>query len=173
MHTLSSFPITLLYWRSDLRTFKTMTDNAASSNLMTYLFARDVIIQFMRLELVEAWDHTHSALIKALNDVNDKCFNLVQSFLSSVERLLNEDEKNDTHQIIESKQHRRAQLSLFDFALNKYLLMKSHRKLKNVNSQHSFLQQLILIYERDYRIRVLNFESKSLRWYRRLTYIDM
>ena len=53
-----------------------MIDQAAFLNLMKYLFARDVLIQFIRFELADAWKHD-LYFMKALNLINVRCFNFI------------------------------------------------------------------------------------------------
>ena len=64
------------------RTFKVMTNQVASFNLMNYSFSRDVINQFFRLRFVEAWDYNHSTLIETIRLIETHCFTFIQNFLS-------------------------------------------------------------------------------------------
>ena len=43
-----------------------MADAAAPSNMMAYLFAKDVLHQSLRLGLAGAWEHDHPEMLDAL-----------------------------------------------------------------------------------------------------------
>ena len=138
---------------------------------MSYLFAKNVMTQSMKLELTNAWNESHSELMKTLTLINNKCFTLIQNFLFFHERIQKNDDEIQMHHIHENDKHHFVQLSLKDFFENN-LKMKSIFKLMKFSSQHSFLQQLILTYQREYKMSMMIFEFKSIKWYRKLNYID-
>lgn len=127
--------------------------------------------QSMRLGLAGAWDESHPELMKALALIDSKCPTLVQSFLPSHERTQEEDDETQMHHIHGDDGHHFAQLSLKGF-LGNNLKMKSASKLMKLPPQHPFLQQLILAYQREYEMSMVVFESKPIKWYRRLSYTD-
>ena len=151
--------------------FKWTTNNATSFNLMTYLFVKNVMIQFMRLNLIETWNYSHFDIVKTLNMIDSQCFNFVQSFLSFHERSIENDEAQ-THHIYDDFAHYKCRLSLSKFVLNNRLRMKSTAKLMKLSSRHFFLQSFMIAYQRNYNISIINFDNKNLKWYQKVIYID-
>ena len=156
------------------RSFKTMIDNAVSSNFMKYLIAKNVMTQSMRFELIDAWNHSHSKLVKILNYVDVKCLILIQSFLSSHERTSKQNNEHRAHHVREDDTHHNAQLFLFDYVLDNqnHLRMKASFKLMKLSNQHFFVQQLMIAYRRDYNIDVLNFDTRLFKWYQKIAYTN-
>ena len=74
--------------------------------------------------------------------------------------------------MIEDNFYHCSHMSLFEFCLNKYLQMRLNKRLMKLNSQHSFFQQLLTTYQRDYDLNILNLEIKQIKWYRRLIYTN-
>ena len=62
------------------KSFKTMTNVATSSNLLTYFFDKNVLKQSIRFDLLNAWTKTYSNLIKLLTNVKKKCFALIRIY---------------------------------------------------------------------------------------------
>ena len=158
-------------WRFH-RSFKVMIDRVAFFNFMSYLFAKNVMTQSMRLNLIEAWNQSDSILMKTLILIDNRCFTLMQSFLFVHERTQKNDDENRTHHIHEDVEHIFAQLFLKSFVLNNQLQIKTKANLMKLVSRHFFLQQLIFAYLREYDMNVINFEHKLLKWYKRLIYND-
>ena len=153
--------------------FKTLIDQATSSNLMSYLFVRDVMTQSLRFEFAKIWKHIHSELIEILDFVDSKCSTFVKSFLSSNERTSEENDETRSHHIRDDFSHHFAQFSFFDFMTKSNALkLKVRINLIKLSFQHSFLQSFTNAYLRKYNMRVIKFDFKSSKWYRRLTYID-
>ena len=149
-----------------------MADHAAPSNLMGYLFAKDVMTQSMRLGLAGAWDESDPALMEALALVDNRCPTLVQSFLPTHERTQEDDDESRAHHIHGDIGHTFAQLSLKGFVLGNQLRIKPRANLMKLAPRHPFLQQLMLAYSREYGMNVIDFGHKPLKWYRRLAYTD-
>ena len=78
------------------------------------------------------------------------------------ERIQKNDDEIQMYHIHEDDRHHFAQLFLKDFLENN-LKMKSTFKLMKLSSQHSFLQQLILAYQREYEMSMMIFEFKSIK----------
>jgi hypothetical protein len=72
-----------------------MADAAAPANLMGYLFAKDVVLQSIRLGLAGAWDYRHPELIEALHLVRKRCPRLMNSFLPDSEHDVAGDSDSD------------------------------------------------------------------------------
>ena len=145
--------------------FKTLTNQIAFSNFMKYLFVKNVITQSLRLKLIETWDYTHFELIETLDFVNNKCSTLMKNFLFLNERILDENDENRTQRHIRvDKKHRSTQLSCFEFiAKFNSFRMKTRVNFMKLFSQYSFFQKIMQTYLRDYEIRMLNFDFKSLK----------
>ena len=140
---------------------------------MKYLFARNVMIQSLRLELTEAWKHEHSKLIEALHIFDIKCFTLIKSFLSLSERFLEKNNENRSHHIHDDVEHFFVQLSLSELIIeNSSLRMTTRMNLRKLNSRHFFLQKIAKTYYKNYDKKMINFDNKSLKWYQRLTFTD-
>jgi hypothetical protein len=69
-----------------VRTFKRHADNTAPPNLIEYLFSKNIVTQFIRLDLADAWSSNYPELNEPLNLLKAHCPRLVQSFLSAYER---------------------------------------------------------------------------------------
>ena len=100
--------------------------------------------------------------MKTLTLIDNKCFTLIQNFSLSHERIQKNDDETQMHHIYENDKHHFAQLSLKDFFENNFK-MKSTFKLMKLSSQHSFLQQLILTYQREYEMSMMIFEFKFIK----------
>ena len=81
----------------------------------------------------------------------------------SHERTQEKDDEIQIHHIHENTTHDYVQLSLSEFVFENELKMKTKTKLMKLFSQHSFLQQLLNVYRREYDIHVMNFDSKILK----------
>ena len=156
------------------KNFKTMIDNVVSSNFMKYLIAKNVMTQSMRFELIDAWNHNHSKLVKILNYVDVKCFILIQSFLSFHERTSKQNNEHRAYHVRENDTHHNAQFSLFDYVLDNqnHLRMKINFKLMKLSNQYFFVQQLMIAYRKDYNIDILNFDTRLLKWYQKIAYTN-
>lgn len=140
---------------------------------MAYLFAKDVIQQSLRLGLAGAWNHDHPELMEALVLLDEQCPTLVKSFLPVDEQDINLDDMEGSHSVKMDDQHCAPQLSLRGFVLNTHSFrVKATTNLMKLDPQHDFIQHLMTAYRQDYGIRVLDFGSRPLKWYRRIAYTD-
>ena len=90
-----------------------MTDQTAFLNLMKYFFARNILIQFIKLKFINVQKYD-SYFIKAQNLINIRYFNLIQNFLFIKEQIINEIKFNN-YNIVTDRLHRKAQFFLIDF----------------------------------------------------------
>ena len=154
------------------RVFKAMTDKAAPSNLMGYLFAKDVMKQSIQLELTEPWRYTNSELTDSLINLQDQCSALLVSFLLSTDQdtLIDEDSdlREDFHhcQIYLFMQEQSRSLDYYNI----------HVSVSSVSLllHYIFMCQLCHVFDHDYNLRdVLNLESEQLKWYSWVSYTDL
>ena len=152
-----------------------MADTAAPPNLMGYLFAKDVMRQSLRLGLAGAWDSPdYAEIMKALADLDECCPTLVQGFLPIGEQEIGEDEDHaeGSHNVSGDGEHFAAQLSMRGFVLDEYFGISARTKVMQLQPQHNFLQHFMAAYRNEYGMRVIDFGTNILRWYRRIAYTD-
>ena len=150
-----------------------MADTAAPPNLMGYLFAKDVMRQSLRLGLAGAWDE-HAEIMQALTELDEYCPTLVQGFLPVGEHEVGEDEDHaeGSHNVNGDGEHFAAQLSMRGFVLNGSFGIDAHTKVMRLPPQHDFLHHFMAAYRNEYGMRVLDFGTNLLKWYRRIAYTD-
>ena len=158
------------------RDFKQWADAAAPANLMGYLFAKDVFRQSVRLGLVGAWDYSHPDLLEPLRLLQNRCPNLLKSFLPITEQDPDADAYHDRHAVKGDSSHEKVHVSLSGFSLtgwNSYFGIGEKVKLDRLDPTHEFLIQLGHAYEEEYRVReIVQFGNKKLVWLQRLSYIE-
>ena len=153
------------------RIFKGMADQAAPSNLMGYLFSKDVMAQSLRLGLAGAWNVTHPEIVDALSLIDTACPTLVGSFLPVGEQDMDEEHEG-THMVTGDGEHHWVQLSLAGIENKEELPITPNARLMRLPMQHPFIQGLMDAYQRCYGMQILDFGLKPLKWYKRLAYTD-
>ena len=147
-----------------------MADHAAPSNLVGYLFSRDVMSQSMRLRLAGAWEAL-SELTETLKLLEDYCPLLVQSFLPLGEQIL-DDEVDGAHVVVCHNVHRRAQLSVIDFRLSGTLAIGAFSNPSKLPRQHPFIQDLLDACLHNYGKRVVGLGNRRFKLYARIAFTN-
>jgi hypothetical protein len=87
------------------RKWKEWADAASPSNLMAYLFAKDNVLQSIRLGFAGAWENAFPELTEPLVMIQKYCPQLLYSFVPPSERIAEEEDDNDEADIIEDANH--------------------------------------------------------------------
>ena len=102
--------------------------------------------------------------MKALRILNDKYKTLVQSYLSIDEQDMNENiYAEGFYNVLKNDEYHSAQISIREFILNNYFRIRAITNLMKLNSQHNFVQHLMIVYKTKYRLRVMNFDISKLK----------
>ncbi|KAL8755627.1 MAG: hypothetical protein Q9184_004742 [Pyrenodesmia sp. 2 TL-2023] len=157
--------------------WKAMADVAAPTNLMGYLFAKEMLNQTLRLGFAGSWRAYHPELVEALRHVEDKCPALIQSFQPLTERDdVDEDEAEDATEVQTDETHVAVRMTIGNYKLsdtNNYYNLLARVNLQRLQIQHPFVRDLIASYEVDYGIRrVVDVGESRLKWKERLAYTD-
>jgi hypothetical protein len=89
--------------------FKGLADDASPSNLMAYLFTRDVVHQPIRLGLAGARTYDYPELNEPLSLLYEKCPRLVNSFVPTSEHNkteVNGEDPLDVLEVMEDDAHK-------------------------------------------------------------------
>ena len=76
------------------------------------------------------------------------------------------------HNVLKDDKYHSAQVSMREFVLNNYFRIRAITNLMKLDSQHNFVQHLMVVYRTEYRLRVMDFDISGLKWYRRIVYTD-
>ena len=150
---------------------KIMTNQTFLFNLMKYFFSRDVFNQFFKFDFAKFWNHDHSKIMKTLNLMNFLCFSFVQNFLFRKKQIIN-DENDNVRTIEKDVRHHCVQLFVVDFVLQNQFQIISYAKSMKFSHQYAFVQQLMNAYEQYIDRKMLHFESKSFKWFKKLIYTN-
>jgi len=129
--------------------FKGLADDAAPSNLMAYLFTKDVVRQSIRLGLAGAWAYDYPELSKPLSLLYEKCPRLLNSFVPTSEHNMtevNDEDVLDVLEVMEDDAHKQVRLSNKGFCLtvpgSNPFGLRATLRLSNLHTTHSFAQQV-------------------------------
>ena len=67
------------------------------------------------------------------------------------------------HSVLKNDEHHSTQISIREFILNNYFRIRAITNLMKLNSQHNFVQHLMIVYRTKYRLRVMDFDTSELK----------
>ncbi len=153
-----------------------MADVASPPNLMAYLFAKDVVLQSIRLGLVGSWEgQGYQELLTAMATIEKHYPRLVNSFLPVSKQDI--DKEDEDTQVFEDSRHRKVRVSQVGFVLdtdhNNFYNLRPSTNLSRIQATYIFITQLRNAYTRDYRVgNVLDFRAKRLQQRKRFGFTD-
>ena len=147
---------------------------------MAYLFAKDVVVQSLRLGFAGAWRQASPDLQDPLELIRQHCPELTESFLPPSERTIDAiafaaDKEGDNVQ--QDALHQSVKVSIKGFVLTHsiadQLQLRHNTSLGNLSAAHLFIQQLQQAFHQDYGIRnIVHFRKRQdkLHWCQRVSF---
>lgn len=169
-----------MFWKTKLtlyRKWKTWADAAAPPNLMAYLFAKDNVLQSLRLGFAGAWAEAFPDLSDPLNFIESHCPLLIRSFVPPSER--QNDDDGYGLDVWEDVNHSSVKVDVKGYQatrkpIERLLLMTNSSRCLTTSRHSPMILYIRQAFAEDYNIRnILQFNpTDRILWYQRVAFTD-